>query len=784
MINISNNLKNALTSNARQLDGYYVFNGAQYKLLSVGLDWNSYSSDKDTFIGTFIARSGTIEIQPQDNINLENQWIKLYIGAKVNDVYEYTCLGDYCAYEKIGNKYQIADKRILWNTKADLSGITDKMSLTNLWLYIAFKMCALYPSHFTQDDFEELPINSDKMIQNPSFSEDSTYANIAESIAQCCGSFLFVSNGGKIKFRLFDEVDFSITLDKQRESFPSASEPYGPVNAVTLSNDDGNTTLKDETSIEQNGLTEVSFLYHPIMGSNKETFITELYNRLKGLSYIPMEVKSQGYWFLEPGDIVNVTMKDKSVKQLYIMNHHLRFSGGCSSAFEALALSSTQTECYPPPTNIENKVSKLEQNVSAESILTKISTALNDGNGSIETVEFKMDKDGFHIYQGGIDITNELGTVVFTVDEEGKLVLNNIVAQSGNIGGWDIAENGLIASQGRTETYIKPDGELRLSHYGSDGTATGKRVDKYCSIVPNEITLGTAGQIGLGNVAYLSNNGLRFNNLYKSLSVTLANENDSYSAYLDTNYGINVDGHFKIGGTSLVALEVINENSIIRLKETDCTYLNADSVTSDIYLLGNATFSMASSNTLDINVKNGSYNNSVQFVQNSSNDQAVLRPKITSKIQLGQASYKWSAVYATNTAIQSDRKHKKNVERIKKAFEFIMGLEPVQYLMKQGESGRTHYGFIAQDVNEWAKSLGENIALAKASHVTHDEEGNAIDNYYDGSTYVPDEELEWSLDYNEFIAPLVAVVQEQQKKIINLEERMKKLEKLLEGHYE
>ena len=144
---------------------------------------------------------------------------------------------------------------------------------------------------------------------------------------------------------------------------------------------------------------------------------------------------------------------------------------------------------------------------------------------------------------------------------------------------------------------------------------------------------------------------------------------------------------------------------------------------------------------------------------------------------LGSASYKWNTVYATNTSTQSDRKDKREIEGIEKALDFIMNLQPVQYKFKNSSTkqGRTHYGFIAQDVATIAKDLGVNLSLARAAHVIQNEDGTIEDGYYDGSADVPDEELSWSLDYNEFIAPLVSVVQEQQRKIEELEKRLKSL---------
>lgn len=203
--------------------------------------------------------------------------------------------------------------------------------------------------------------------------------------------------------------------------------------------------------------------------------------------------------------------------------------------------------------------------------------------------------------------------------------------------------------------------------------------------------------------------------------------------------------------------------------------------TSDLQVDGDLlTGVIKNDNNIQIKYSGGA---DVTLSKSSSTTAGYLRPSSTShESNLGSSSYKWNTVYATNTSIQSDRKSKREIEAIEHALEFVMSLAPVQYKFKNSTTatGRTHYGFIAQDVAQIAKDLNMNLSLARASHVTLNEEnGTYEDNYYDGSIDVPDDQLEWSLDYNEFIAPLVAVVQEQQNEIIELRNRVARLEEAI-----
>jgi len=80
-------------------------------------------------------------------------------------------------------------------------------------------------------------------------------------------------------------------------------------------------------------------------------------------------------------------------------------------------------------------------------------------------------------------------------------------------------------------------------------------------------------------------------------------------------------------------------------------------------------------------------------------DGASIRPNTNATQNLGDATKRWAEVYATNGTINtSDRNSKKDIQLIKNALQFVRKLQPVQYKWKENSHGRTHTGFIAQDV--------------------------------------------------------------------------------------
>jgi hypothetical protein len=75
---------------------------------------------------------------------------------------------------------------------------------------------------------------------------------------------------------------------------------------------------------------------------------------------------------------------------------------------------------------------------------------------------------------------------------------------------------------------------------------------------------------------------------------------------------------------------------------------------------------------------------------------------------LGDATYKWKAVYAVNGTIQtSDRNQKRNIEQLDERYIALFDkLQPVSFMFNDAESDRVHIGFISQDVKAAMDEVG------------------------------------------------------------------------------
>lgn len=131
-----------------------------------------------------------------------------------------------------------------------------------------------------------------------------------------------------------------------------------------------------------------------------------------------------------------------------------------------------------------------------------------------------------------------------------------------------------------------------------------------------------------------------------------------------------------------------------------------------------------------------------------------LRPAADNATALGAPGARYSTVYAATGSIStSDRRAKNSIRQLDGAAaqKFMAELLPVTYQLNDGESGRRHWGLIAQDVERAMTLCGiadqDFAGFVRAPR--RGAEGRLIEGAFD-----------YGLRYEEFIAPLVACVQQ------------------------
>lgn len=129
----------------------------------------------------------------------------------------------------------------------------------------------------------------------------------------------------------------------------------------------------------------------------------------------------------------------------------------------------------------------------------------------------------------------------------------------------------------------------------------------------------------------------------------------------------------------------------------------------------------------------------------------ALYPTLDNARDLGGSVFRWRGAYLTNApSITSDKNKKKDIKSLdlESITRFCNGLNPVSYKLIDGESGRTHFGLIAQEVEE----AMQNANLTSMDFAGFIKDGN---NYF--------------LRYEEFIPLIIKIIQNLEKRVSDLD---------------
>ena len=126
---------------------------------------------------------------------------------------------------------------------------------------------------------------------------------------------------------------------------------------------------------------------------------------------------------------------------------------------------------------------------------------------------------------------------------------------------------------------------------------------------------------------------------------------------------------------------------------------------------------------------------------------------------IGSSTSRWHNIYCVSVNQSSDKKLKKDIANLSAGdcASFVRGLRPVSYKWKGGEDAATHYGFIAQEVDEALSTAGINGAAI----VTKEYLDAAHTEFF----------TKYGLLYNEFIPVITKFIQQLDARITAIEQK-------------
>lgn len=580
---------------------------------------------------------------------------------------------------------------------------------------------------------------------------ETTFHEVVSMVAELSASNAWIDWNGELRLSWYLEADFKID-EYRRFSFDMAENDI-LITGVTYKTKDNDYLIGTDNYaivIESNDLVD---------DTQVTTLLNGIYGVINGFIYRPFSFDTPSYPHLWPLDKIIVTDSSGVEYSSIITNHAITLNGLSKISAKGESNETYSYASAAPFTARQKKVLNKVIDLRAGQQITALDQAM------IQLNELAANAQGFYqtvvtdpVTQARIDYMHNQpllanSTIVYKRTSDGFFWTDNYQGEStvwtsgytasGNIVAKTLSVVGINAdwiSTGSITGQKLADGTI-----GDVKIATGLNASK---ITTGSLT--SSNFSGTGDGSTFATNGMKIN----TLDGTIGAKNwrvDSNGKVVIKNILDVYNGVIVRGPSSTITYYIDGTSGMMNVS---CgPYGTQDRV--GLYVEGTSYFDdkvlMESDCEIDNNVYPSGNNTSLCGTDSNPWSDGWFR-------QLHVKDDAWADHWYTNS---SDIRLKKDVEPIQNGVDLILNLDPVQYKLIDGESGRTHYGFIAQQVKEaMTKSNIDDCALYADRSLKINPETGVPDNIY------------LTLDYMQFISPMVQTIQHLEKRIAELEARL------------
>ena len=439
MINVSSNFKQAMKRPVKELDAYINTDTEQIKSAD---DLISFKISCDTGMCKTAMRK--LEAKIVGEHDLVGKWVNVGFGVRLeNRTFEYLDYGSFLITEITTTKdtgvTQVVgyDKMISTMTEYTPLEVTYPIGLYDYTVALC-RVCGL-------DVANQSFINNNWQITEDLWQNISgiTYRDILVQIAQATGSTCIIDTNNKVCFKYISPTGEELTYDNMLKL---KLEPmYGEINSVVLGREPvvgEDVFLKDDASIELNGLTEFRIDNNEIVDKRRDLAIIPIYNTLRGIYYYPFETTTEGLGWYEIGDSFDIINDLGTAHKCVLFNFSITIDGGIKEILKATAETKTQSQ-YQYATPIGKRVKNTEILVNKQEQFIQ------------QLVSDMYNEDGI-IHENFTQIYQDIANIIHSVQNSGgaNLIKNSVMFaydNEGNPNEWTVSGAGTLSIQASAE---------------------------------------------------------------------------------------------------------------------------------------------------------------------------------------------------------------------------------------------------------------------------------------------------------------------------------------------
>lgn len=380
----TSNFKSQLTELGRELRGIITYNNTT-------LEEEIYSITPHYEADILKSVMKQLDLELTVDIPL-NTVINCQIGILVGNDYEMLNFGNYVVYdsekqEDAGTYKIICYDKLLYSMKQNEDlGITYPISIKNYLIALGNKigLSVANTTFYNQD----LQIPSELYL-----GQVYTYRDILDEIAQATGSIIALNENDEILVKYPTPTGDIIDEEFLKDINVDFGQKYGVINSIVLSRsgESDNVYLRDEESVEENGLTEVKIVDNQIMNfNNRSDYLQGLLNALNGLYYYLNDFNSTGILYYEVGDLYNVQIGENTY-QCLMLNDEINVTTGIQEIIHTDMPEKSETD-YSKADKTDMRINKTylivdKQNQTIESVVNNVTEQNNKISQITQTVD-------------------------------------------------------------------------------------------------------------------------------------------------------------------------------------------------------------------------------------------------------------------------------------------------------------------------------------------------------------------------------------------------------------
>jgi len=224
----------------------------------------------------------------------------------------------------------------------------------------------------------------------------------------------------------------TLYADSFKDTNVKFNEVFGPINSILFSRSEDTDVIeiKDDESIEANGVTQIKIKDNPFLeGNDRADYFQEMFDVLNGLTYSLNDVSSIGITYLEFNDKYKVKI-DENEYDCLLLNDEINVVQGLEETIFTEVPEERQEDYVTSTANIDDVSLRVDK--ANKQIVLKV-----DSEGKLATAELRQNADNgteFNVKADNIKL--EGYTTInggFAVDLDGNMICNDATINGGNI---------------------------------------------------------------------------------------------------------------------------------------------------------------------------------------------------------------------------------------------------------------------------------------------------------------------------------------------------------------